>query len=96
VAHVASACRTRLYQCAKTWLEGYQKRGVTAVSSAGEFDLFITSDHNIRYQQNLLASAIAVFELSTNDLWRIRAAAVMIQSEVSAMKPGAYRRIIIP
>jgi hypothetical protein len=64
--------------------------------AAKEFDLFITSDQNIRYQQNLLASTMAVLELSTNDLRRIRAAAAMIQSEISAMKPGAYRRIVIP
>jgi len=64
--------------------------------AAKEFDLVITSDQNIRYQQNLLASTMAVLELSTNDLRRIRAAAAMIQSEISAMKPGAYRRIVIP
>jgi hypothetical protein len=64
--------------------------------AAKEFDLFITSDQNIRYQQNLLASTMAVLELSTNDLRRIRAAAAMIQSEISAKKPGAYRRLVIP
>lgn len=39
-----------------------------------EFDLFITSDQNIRYQQNLAGRRIAILELSTNDLRRIRAA----------------------
>jgi hypothetical protein len=40
----------------------------------GEFDLFITSDQNIRYQQNLTGRAIAILELSTNDLRRIESA----------------------
>lgn len=40
-----------------------------------EFDLFITSDQNIRYQQNLAGRSIAILELSTNDIDRIRAAA---------------------
>ena len=30
-----------------------------------EFDLFITSDQNIRYQQNLTGQSIAILELST-------------------------------
>ena len=64
--------------------------------AAKEFDLLITSDQSIRYQQNLLRSTIAVLELSTYDLRRIRAAASMIQSEVSTIKPGVYRRVIIP
>jgi hypothetical protein len=64
--------------------------------AAKDFDLFITSDQNIRYQQNLLGSTIAVLEFSTNDLRRIRAATVLIQSEVGAIQPGAYRRIMIP
>jgi hypothetical protein len=36
-----------------------------------DFDLFITSDQNIRYQQNLSGRRIAILELSTNDLRRI-------------------------
>jgi hypothetical protein len=67
------------------------KNGALLALAASEYDLFITSDQNIRYQQNLLGSTIAVLELSTNDLRRIRAAAAMIQSEVSAIKPGAYQ-----
>jgi len=44
-----------------------------------DFDLFITSDQNIRYQQNLTGQRIAILELSTNDLRRIRAAAALIE-----------------
>jgi hypothetical protein len=46
------------------------KNGALLALAAKEFDLFITSDQNIRYQQNLLASTMAVLELSTNDLRR--------------------------
>lgn len=73
-----------------------KKNGALLALAANEFDLFITSDQNIRYQQNLPGSTIAVLELSTNDLRRIRAATAMIQAEVSAIKPGAYRKIINP
>jgi hypothetical protein len=86
------------HECINVQKQGWKgaKNGALLAFAAKEFDLFITSDQNIRYQQNLLASTMAVLELSTNDLRRIRAAAAMIQSEISAMKPGAYRRIVLP
>ncbi len=86
------------HDCISVQKRGWQgiKNGVLLRLAAGEFDLFITSDQNIRYQQNLLASTIAVLELSTNDLRRIRAGAAMIHSEISTIKPTEYRRLVIP
>jgi len=95
VAHATFAEWSRLHQCPETGLEGHKERRLLALA-AKEFNLFVTSDQNIRYQQNLLGSTISVLELSTNDLRRIRAAAAMIHSEISATKSGMYRRIIIP
>jgi hypothetical protein len=86
------------HECTNVQKQGWKgtKNGALLALAANQFDLFITSDQNIRYQQNLLGSTIAVLELSTNDLRRIRASAPMIQSEVSAIKSGAYRRIRVP
>jgi predicted nuclease of predicted toxin-antitoxin system len=86
------------HDCTNVQKRGWKgtKNGTLLALAAGEFDFFITSDQNIRYQQNLMGSTIAVLELSTNDLRRIRGAAAMIQSEISKVKPGAYRRIMIP
>jgi hypothetical protein len=64
--------------------------------AAREFDLFITSDQSIRYQQNLVGSAIAILELSTNDFLRIRASAAVVQSEIAAIQAGEYRKVAIP
>jgi uncharacterized protein (DUF433 family) len=50
------------------------KNGDLLQRAEGEFDLFITSDQNIRYQQNLIGRRIAILELSTNDISRIQAA----------------------
>lgn len=47
------------------------KNGELLQRARREFDLFITSDQNIRYQQNLAARSIAILELSTNDIGRI-------------------------
>jgi hypothetical protein len=86
------------HDCTNVQKRGWKgiKNGTLLALASGEFDLFVTSDQNIRYQQNLAGSSMAVLELSTNDLRRIRAAAGMIQFEVSNLKPGAHRQITIP
>ena len=61
-----------------------------------DFDLFITSDQNIRYQQNLAGRKIAVLELSTNDIERIEAAASMIQEAVEKIEPEQFKQLEIP
>jgi predicted nuclease of predicted toxin-antitoxin system len=80
-----------------------QQRGWTGIKNgdllrlaAREFDLFITSDQSIRYQQNLVGSAIAILELSTNDFRRIRASAAAVQSEIAAIQADEYRKVAIP
>ena len=61
-----------------------------------EFDLFITSDQNIRYQQNLTGQNIAILELSTNDLRRICASANLIEMAVGDIKSGEFKQLEIP
>ena len=62
----------------------------------GQFDVFITSDQNIRYQQNFAQRLIPIVELSTNDLRRIRAAADSIQVALADIQPGHYLRLEMP
>lgn len=61
-----------------------------------DFDLFITSDQNIRYQQNLAGRHTAILELSTNDLRRIQASQVLILDEVNKIRPVEFRRLDVP
>ena len=56
-----------------------------------EFDLFVTCDQNLRYQQNLAGWRIAILELSTNDLRRLQSAAATLATIVGEMKPTEYR-----
>lgn len=80
-----------------------QKRGWGGVENGellrlveGEYDLFITSDQNVRYQQNLTGPKVAILELSTNDLHRIHAAASAIQDAINAIQPAAFLHLSIP
>lgn len=75
---------------------GGTKNGDLLRLAEGEFDRFITSDQNIRYQQNLAGRTIRILELSTNDLRRILAAAVEMQAALAAIQPGEFRRLEIP
>ena len=84
-------CRTA-QQCG--W--GGIKNGELLRLAEAEFQLFITSDQNIRYQQNLAGRQISILELSTNDLRRIQNAASLVQSAVGTIQPREFRRLEIP
>lgn len=61
-----------------------------------DFEVFITSDQNIRYQQNLSERRIAILELSTNDLRRILVIADRINAALGTIQPGEYVRLEVP
>ena len=86
------------HSCTTVQVRGWSgiKNGDLLQRAEAEFDLFITSDQNIRYQQNLAGRRIAILELSTNDIERIRAAAPLIQSALIEIKPNELRRVNIP
>src|SRR6185503_4438478 len=78
----------------KGW--GGIKNGDLLQRAEGEFDLFITSDQNIRYQQNLTGRRIAILELSTNDIGRIEAARSLIEETLAKIQPSEFTELIIP
>lgn len=75
---------------------GGLKNGELLLEAERRFDAFVTADQNIRYQQNLAGRTIAILELSTNDLRRIQAAAALVQSALTGLQRGEYRRVEIP
>jgi predicted nuclease of predicted toxin-antitoxin system len=71
------------------------KNGELLQLAEGEFDLFITSDQNIRYQQNLTGRRIAILELSTNDINRIHAARELLETALDDLNPNEFRQVTI-
>lgn len=57
------------------------KNGELLKLAEARFDLFITCDQSLRYQQNLSGRTIAILQLSTNKLTRILAAAAQLPRE---------------
>jgi len=68
---------------------GWDQNGDLLRLAEAEFQLFVTADQNIRYQQSLTGRRIAILELSCNDLRRIQAAAALLQSTVAPSSPAS-------
>ena len=59
------------------------------------FDLFITTDQQLRYQQNLASRQLAILVLLTTSWPRIKEFIPQIQEAVEEIKPGDYREIAV-
>ncbi len=64
--------------------------------AASEFDLFITTDQNLQYQQNLTARTIAILVLSTTSWPRIKKHVQLVISAVNSIRSDEYRELAIP
>ena len=83
--------------CVPAGLEHAAKRGelLRAAEVAG-FDVLVTTDKNLVYQQNLSDRKIAIVVLGRNRWSLIRLALPQIVSAVSAAKRGTYALVEIP
>jgi len=63
--------------------------------SAG-FDVLLTADQSIRYQQNLAGRRIALVVRSAPHWPRVRLQTEKILAAVSAATPGSYAEVYIP
>lgn len=66
------------------------KNGELLKLAEAEFDLLITSDKNLGYQQNMQSRHIAILVLWTNDWPKLLARVSEIVAAVAAMLPGDY------
>ena len=61
----------------------------TIAEQAG-YELLITTDQNLRYQQNLQGRRLAILVLGTTSWPRIREHIETIQAAFEELKPGSY------
>ena len=57
------------------------------------FDLLITTDQNLRYQQNLSGRQLAILVLPTTSWPKIQQHASQVVADVNSIKPGDFREI---
>jgi len=67
-----------------------------AAAEAAGFDLIVTTDQNLRYQQNLSGRRLAILVLSTTNWRRIRPHAGLVADAVNALSSGQYVELSIP
>jgi predicted nuclease of predicted toxin-antitoxin system len=86
------------HQCTSVQKRGWGgiKNGELVKLAELEFEVLITCDQNLRYQQNLVNRRLAILELSTNDLRRIQKAGDELRRALAKTVPGAYVHVEIP
>lgn len=68
---------------------------LSAAEAAG-FEVFVTTDKNLRYQQNLTNRKIALIVLSTTSWPRIQKIADQVLLALLTMKVGDYLEMDVP
>ena len=69
---------------------GRVKNGDLLKLAEDKFDAFLTSDQQLKYQQNLKGRKLAILVLSTNRWPQVKARTQEIIAAVLELKPGDY------
>ena len=70
------------------------KNGSLLAAADGHFDLFITTDKNLRFQQNLKKYSFAVLLLPSNRMSVVLNLITEIEAAVNSVKPGDFVEIL--
>ena len=78
------------HSVATAYEKGWDKltNGELLAAAEESFDLFITTDQNLRYQQNLTGRRLAILVLPTTSWPRLQPHAAAIATAVLALRPG--------
>ena len=68
---------------------------IQAAESAG-YDVLVTTDTNLKYQQNLRDRKIAIIVLSTTSWPRIRSCSSLVVDAIDHVGLGSYLEVFIP
>jgi len=73
-----------------------QNGDLIVAAEAAEFAVFVTTDRNLKYQQNLAARRMSIVVLLTTSWPRIKAASAPVVIAVNESFPGGYIEVSIP
>lgn len=65
-------------------------------AEAAGFDLLVTTDQNLRYQQNLAARRIAIVVISSTSWARIQKGIANVVDAIARARPGVYLEVTVP
>jgi len=66
------------------------------LAEQGGYELLITTDTNLRYQQNLKDRNLAILVLTTTSWPRIRQVTDRIVATIALIETGGYEELLIP
>ena len=69
---------------------GKLKNGALLQAVEPQFDAFLTSDQNLKYQQNVAGRKLSILVLPTNDWPTLKRMGDKIAAKVAALKPGDF------
>jgi hypothetical protein len=72
-----------------------QNGALISAAEAEGFDVFLTTDKNLKYQQNLRARRLAVVVLSTTSWPRIRAVTAKVLDAVESAGAGGFIEVTV-
>ncbi len=72
------------------------KNGELLRRAEAEFDVFVTADQQLRYQQNLSGRKLAIVVLPTNQVRIVVILLPAIEEGVRRAQPGAFHEIPMP
>ncbi len=72
------------------------KNGALLTVAEQQFDIFITADQKLRYQQNLKGKQLSIIVLPTNQVPLVTTLLLAIRETVSKIQPGIVIEIPLP
>lgn len=67
-----------------------------AVAEQEGFEVFVTTDRNLRDQQDLRGGSIAIVVLSSTSWARIQKAVMAVKQAIDTALPGSFKEVDIP
>jgi hypothetical protein len=83
------------HQVATAFEMGWSKleNGELLAAAEGKFDAFVTTDQNLRYQQNLQGRQLAILVLPTTNWLDIQKHLTEVTAAINSLQPGNYREL---
>ena len=69
---------------------GELKNGDLLSQAEGRFEVFISTDQNLKHQQQVIGRQLAILVLATNDWPTIRSKGAEIAATVAKLNPGDF------
>jgi hypothetical protein len=85
------------HTCSNPVKEGWRgiQNGELLKLAEAKFDLFLTCDQGIRYQQNLKGRKIAILQLSSNDWFLLEKRSGEVLTAIASIQAGQYLELAL-